>query len=201
MKEMEDDNIFSKGISDMILKDIEDDVELKYSDYVCVRRRSKHKADSHRKGPAPLDDRGITKKTSNFFYSYGTLDSDLEDLTLEDASPFSNNKRVNHSLASCRAMIVYFSKVAKTSNEEEKIDLNFVKSLLENGGDINFSDKHGQTILHEISRAWHPDIAHFALEHGADIDKPDCYGRTPLHLAAAVDYVEMVEFLIDNGGK
>ena len=112
MNDKDDDNIFSKGISDMILKDIEEDVELKYSDYVCIRRRSKHKADSHRKGPAPIDDRGLAKKASNFFYSYGTLDSDLEDLTLEDSSPFSIKSKNYHSLASCRAMIVYFSKVA-----------------------------------------------------------------------------------------
>ena len=125
----------------------------------------------------------------------------MEDLNLEESSPFSEvSKTGNHSLASCRALIVYFSKVSKACNEEEVVDLSFVESLLQNGADINFSDKHGQTILHEIASAWHPDVAHFALKKGADIDKPDCFGRTPLHLSAAVNYVEMVEFLVDSGG-
>jgi len=79
--------------------------------------------------------------------------------------------------------------------------LNFVDSLLQNGADINFPDKHGQTIMHEISRGWHPDVAQFAIQHGADVNKSDGYGRTPLHLAAAVDYDDMVEFLVQNGAN
>ena len=169
----DDGSLFTKGISDRMFDDIEGGNELKYSDYQCIRRRSKQKADSHRKGPAPLDDQGLNKKGN--IYAFNTLDSDLEDITLEDASPFSeDNKAASHSIASCRALIVYFSKVSKASNEEEMVDLHFVESLLQNGGDINFSDKHGQTILHEIASAWHIDVAHFALKQGADIDKPDC---------------------------
>ena len=36
--------------------------DLKYSDYVCARRRSKQKADSYRKGPVPLDDQVHNKQ-------------------------------------------------------------------------------------------------------------------------------------------
>ena len=48
-------------------------------------------------------------------------------------------------------MIVYFSKLAKAKDEEEIIDLNFVENLFDSGADINFPDKHGQTILHEVT--------------------------------------------------
>ena len=48
-------------------------------------------------------------------------------------------------------MIVYFSKLAKAKDEEEIIDLNFVENLFDSGADINFPDKHGQTILHEVN--------------------------------------------------
>ena len=98
--------------------------------------------------------------------TYGTLDSDVEDLEFED---MRNNGTVRNnenpyikariktnakgdSIASCRALIIYFSKLAKTKDEDETVDLNFVDSLLQNGADINFPDKHGQTVLHEISR-------------------------------------------------
>ena len=146
--------------------------------------------------------------------TYGTLDSDVEDLEFED---MRNNGTVRNnenpyikariktnakgdSIASCRALIIYFSKLAKTKDEDETVDLNFVDSLLQNGADINFPDKHGQTVLHEISRGWHRDVARFALQHGADVNKADGHGRTPLHLTAAVNYDDMLEFLVHNGG-
>lgn len=79
--------------------------------------------------------------------------------------------------------------------------LMFIPSHTHTGADINFTDKHGQTCLHEISRDWHTDVAQFALTRGADVNKSDNYGRTPLHLASAVNYPEMVYWLISNGGK
>ena len=94
---------------------------------------------------------------------------------------------------------MYSSKLAKKNDEEEQIDLNFVANLLDSGADINFPDKHGQTISHEVARGWHRDVMKFLLERGADINKADSSGRTPLHLAAAVDYSGMVEFLVKNG--
>ena len=106
-----------------------------------------------------------------------------------------------HSLASCRSLILYFSKLGKAKDENENIDLKFLESMLKGGTDVNFADKHGQTIMHEIARAWHPNVLKFIIEHGGDVNQADYYGRTPLHLASAVDYPEMVEFLVKNGGK
>ena len=157
-------------------------------------------------GPAPIEDTdGLKKATSKS--TYGTLDSDVEELEFEDhramtgsvrrlSKPRLSISKDGSSLASCRALIIYFSKLAKTNNDNEDVDLNFVEALLQSGADINFSDRHGQTIMHEISRAWHPDVALFAIQHYANVNKSDLYGRTPLHLAAAVDYVEMVVFLV-----
>ncbi|XP_066925009.1 uncharacterized protein [Clytia hemisphaerica] len=182
---------------------------LKYRNYSSKRRIEKDKTDYYRKGPAPIEDSdALTKSTLKA--TYGTLDSDVEDLDFEEVrhqnskNNYYNKLRITtnergDNLASCRALIVYFSKLAKSKDEEELIDLNFVESLLDNGADINFPDKHGQTALHEIARGWHPDVARFAIEHGADLNKCDSFGRTPLHLAAAVDYDDMVQFLVDNG--
>ena len=91
----------------------------------------------------------------------------------------------------------FFSKVLQSSSN---VDLNFVDSLLQNGADINFPDKSGQTVLHEIARGWHTDVTKFVLQHGANVNKADGHGRTPLHLAATVDYDDMLEFLVHNGG-
>ena len=56
------------------------------------------------------------------------------------------------------------------------------------------------SLLPQVARAWHTDVARFLLEHGADVDAADQFGRTPLHVAAAVDYPEMVNLLIEKNG-
>lgn len=201
-------------VAEQISKNIALDIGSKWRDFAATRRAEKHKIDSHRKGPAPIEEADGMKK-SVAKATYGTLDSDVEDLEFEElrkdggyvqdtANPYNKVRQKTNSkgdsLASCRALIVYFSKLAKSRDDNEIIDLNFVDSLLQNGADINFSDKHGQTVMHEISRGWHTDVARFAIQHGANVNKADFHGRTPLHLAAAVDYDDMVEFLVQNGG-
>ena len=194
-----------------LLKPIEVRFDSRWRDYCTQRRAEKNKTSIHRKGPAPVEDtEGLKKATSKS--TYGTLDSDVEELEFEDHRAKNdsirsfNRQRLSlakdgSSLASCRALIIYFSKLAKSNNDNEDVDLNFVEALLQSGADINFSDRHGQTIMHEISRAWHPDVALFAIQHYANVNKSDLYGRTPLHLAAAVDYDEMVVFLVKHGGN
>ena len=194
-----------------LLEPIQIRFDIRWKDYCTQRRAEKSKTTVHRKGPAPIEDaEGLRNATSKS--TYGTLDSDVENLEFEhnrarNATVKSLNRqgigisKDGSSLASCRALIIYFSKLAKSNNDDENVDLNFVEALLQSGADINFSDMHGQTVVHEISRAWHPDVALFAIQHNADVNKSDLYGRTPLHLAAAVDYAEMVEFLIKHGGK
>ena len=194
-----------------LLKPIQIRIDSRWNEYCTQRRAEKSKMTVHRKGPAPIEDaEGLRNAASKS--TYGTLDSDVEDLEFEDnRARHATVRRFSHprlsisndgsSLASCRALIIYFSKLAKSNNDYENVDLNFFEALLQSGADINFSDRHGQTIMHEISRAWHPDVALFAIQHNANVNKSDLYGRTPLHLAAAVDYTEMVEFLVKHGGK
>ncbi|XP_069752421.1 uncharacterized protein [Narcine bancroftii] len=86
----------------------------------------------------------------------------------------------------------------KASNE---IDLEHLARILEHGADVNFSDKEGHTVLHEVARNWNVDVAQFLLERGADVNRQDIFGRTPLHVAAATNNVEMIVFLIQNGAK
>ncbi|KAK6191478.1 hypothetical protein SNE40_003156 [Patella caerulea] len=106
-------------------------------------------------------------------------------------------KDLEMSVAANRSLIQYFAKLGQSNKDDESVNLDFVESLLNAGADINCMDKFGQTILHEVARAWHTDVARFLIEKGAKVDKKDSFGRTPLHFAAAVDYPEMVNLLIE----
>lgn len=68
--------------------------------------------------------------------------------------------------SSSRALILYFAKLSANMNENEVIDLEFVDTLIKTGADINTTDRHGQTIMHEASRQWEVDVARFLMERG-----------------------------------
>eukprot|EP00794_Sanderia_malayensis_P013784 gene13784-15226_t len=151
-----------------------------------------------RDGPAPKSETrqvGSRNEIPN-----GSLDSDVEDNEAPITATTGENKNTKHEVKSAgsKAFIIYFAKLAKAP-AKELIDFEFVESLLEGGAEVNSTDKHGQTVLHEVARNWHPDVAFFLLQYGAEINKVDKWGRTPLHSASAVDHVDMIEFLLRNG--
>ncbi|KAJ8306386.1 hypothetical protein KUTeg_016931 [Tegillarca granosa] len=148
----------------------------------------------------------------------------LDELHESFALPNSGKSNQKMSSASNRSLMAYFAKLGHSMNPDEMLELDFVDSLLRNGASINTTDRHGQTLLHEVeywqydpvllfyinqlaksvlivARTWHTDVAKFLLEHGADVNQTDNYGRSPLHVAAAVDYPEMVVLLIENGAN
>jgi len=141
------------------------------------------------------------------------LDSDVEDLGNERLAMYDTNaymkpmpavkqgEQIHPAIAASRTLIIYFAQLAKASLErEQELDFDFIEGLFGEGADVNFTDRYGQTVLHEVARIWHVDVARFILENGGDVNKRDEYGRTPLHVAAAVDYPEMVEFLVSSKG-
>lgn len=60
--------------------------------------------------------------------------------------------QVTESLTQSRALIKYFSELGKMHDSKSTIDLKLIKGLLEKGADINFPDKHGQTVFMEVAR-------------------------------------------------
>lgn len=54
------------------------------------------------------------------------------------------------SSASNRALLQYFAKLGKSVRDDEVVDLDFVETLVNSGANINCTDKHGQTLLHEV---------------------------------------------------
>ncbi len=95
--------------------------------YKSDRKIPKQGASQYRRGPIPLEslpssDRCVARS------SHGTLDSDDEDL--------------RQSLPSSKGLLVYFRTLAKSTDENETVDLKFVDSLLEAGADINHEDRY-----------------------------------------------------------
>ena len=169
----------------------------KWKEYSNKRKECGDKSSQFRKGPAPLDEGGKSKKKFVIRCSHGTLDSDVESIDSDD----EDAAKLKENYASSKGLILYFAKLAVTTDEKEGIDLKFVNSLIDNGADVNCADRYGQSVLHEVSRAWHTDVAKFLLSKGAKINKGDKFGRTALHLSSAVGYAEMIEFLVQNGGN
>lgn len=156
---------------------------------------------------------GIYRRMQSLTEQSCVLDSDVEDLGHDRLAMYDTNaymkpmptvnkgEPVNPAIAASRALIIYFAKLARASIEhEQELDFEFIQGLLGEGADVNFTDRHGQTVLHEVARIWHVDVAKFIIENGGDVNKTDYYGRSPLHVAAAVDYPEMVEFLVSSKG-
>ncbi|MEQ2231300.1 hypothetical protein ILYODFUR_038085, partial [Ilyodon furcidens] len=76
------------------------------------------------------------------------------------------------------------------------VDLQFLDEVISDGADPNCSDRYGQTVLHEVSRAWSVDVMRFFLDRGSDHLCSDQFGVTALHVASALDYEDMVQFLL-----
>lgn len=129
------------------------------------------------------------------------LDDIHEEFLTGDKKVFGANKNAKSgmSVASNRALLQYFSKLSRTSNDSEVVDLDFIENLVNSGADINCTDIHGQTLLHEVASKWHVDVARFLIDLGADVNRTDNLGRTPLHVAAADNYPEMIDLLIQRG--
>eukprot|EP00794_Sanderia_malayensis_P014118 gene14118-15594_t len=145
-----------------------------------------------RKGPAPLEDLNLIGQ-----HTASTQPAKLGTDVLSNGDD-DGASNPDLSRAGSRGLLTYFANLAN-SPDEEQINVDFVNSLLNGGADINVTDRYGQTIMHEVVRQWHMDIAEFVMECGAEIDRPDSFGRTPLHLAAAINCPEMIVWLIENG--
>ena len=62
-----------------------------------------------------------------------------------------------------RSLIQYLARLSDPEKMEDFIDLEFVDSLIREGADINCTDLFGQSVLHEVARTWHVDVAKFLV--------------------------------------
>ncbi|XP_063777394.1 transient receptor potential channel pyrexia-like isoform X2 [Pseudophryne corroboree] len=96
-------------------------------------------------------------------------------------------------------VLTYFIHLSK--NEGEQISFDKISRLIAKGSDVNEEDRYGQTVMHEVAKSWHIEVAQFLIERQADINTLDHYGVTPLHVSAALDYPEMVTLLLKHGAN
>ncbi|XP_060072617.1 transient receptor potential cation channel subfamily V member 3-like [Ylistrum balloti] len=174
----------------------------KWRSYATSKRVRERK--NHFLGPTFSGGVGSGEEENEERHSGGIGLDDIEDQFVKNDDVVSSvfgiqkNGAKRMSTASNRSLIDYFAKLGRSTNPAEVIDLDFVETLLKSGAQINCTDKHGQSLLHEVARTWHVDVAKFLLEQKADVNLADKYGRTPLHVAAAVDYPAMVNLLLEN---
>ncbi|CAI2380253.1 unnamed protein product [Moneuplotes crassus] len=79
-------------------------------------------------------------------------------------------------------------------------DLDSARIFVENGADVNSSDKVGRTALHFASaNGESPDLIDFLISNGADPNAQSSGGDTPLIKAILFDNAEVVRSLIEGG--
>ncbi|XP_038666107.1 transient receptor potential channel pyrexia-like [Scyliorhinus canicula] len=173
----------------------EDDAEDKWKDYVRKRRLP------HKHIPFKTDAELETTDSATYIGLKRITDAGQQVATSNQAvqgQAGTSSQNQSTSTSPTTAFLQYFIIASKRGNDSE-IDLERLNTMLENGADINATDRYGQGVLHGAARTWHPDVAKFLIERNADVNKPDNYGVTPLHVAAAKNYPEMVDFLLDCG--
>ncbi|XP_071335898.1 transient receptor potential channel pyrexia [Trachinotus anak] len=122
----------------------------------------------------------------------GLTEDDEGDEQRDETDTSNKNRQLNKKL------LDHFRHLAATNQDTDQVDLGFLDDVISDGADPNSSDRYGQTVLHEISRAWSVDVMRFFLDRGSDLLCPDQFGVTALHVASALDYQDMVQFLLEQ---
>ena len=78
-------------------------------------------------------------------------------------------------------------------------DFMLVKSLINQGADVNAKDMGLFTPLHAGATHGHKEVVEYLIEKGADVNAKDTGGFAPLHVAAVTGQSEIAEILIKNG--
>lgn len=80
---------------------------------------------------------------------------------------------------------------------------NFIGFSLQCGSDINSSDQHGRTLLHQAAYYLCNSTVQLLLDKGADPSPVDIFGQTPLHVA--LDFIpeslEIIRLLLKFGSN
>ena len=79
------------------------------------------------------------------------------------------------------------------------INLEFVKTILEYGLDVNIKDNDGDTALIWASMYDYTEVVKLLLESGADVNIKNNYGNTALIWASYNGHTEIVKLLLESG--
>jgi ankyrin repeat protein len=80
-------------------------------------------------------------------------------------------------------------------------DLEKVRSLLEEGAQIDAKDSHSQTALMHAAHAGQLELVRLLVAHGTDLDVTAKYNLTALMLSLVARHPEIARILIEAGAK
>ncbi|MEL6628163.1 MAG: ankyrin repeat domain-containing protein, partial [Bacteroidota bacterium] len=78
-------------------------------------------------------------------------------------------------------------------------DLRYVEQYLTRGGNPNFRDEWGSTLLHVAIRVSDINIVDILLRKSANVHLEDAYGNTPLHIACIYGERTAAQLLVAHG--
>ena len=76
-----------------------------------------------------------------------------------------------------------------------------IRSLLDQGANVNAVDANGVTLLIAASYNGQVEIVRLLLAKGAQVDKAEGSGFTPLHIASQQGHTEIVKLLLDKNAQ
>jgi len=80
-------------------------------------------------------------------------------------------------------------------------DIDVVKSLLEQGEDVNCLNTSNGTPLERAAYKGNVDVVRLLIERGAEVDSREKWGWTPLHVASRYGHPEVSRILLDHGAN
>ncbi len=80
-------------------------------------------------------------------------------------------------------------------------DIATVQDLLDQGANINSSNKQGETALHAATSANQIQMANLLIAKGANVNSTTIGGWTPLHTAARVGASQVLSLLVAKGAN
>jgi hypothetical protein len=96
-------------------------------------------------------------------------------------------------------------------NQNDKINIQSLKKYIGKGGDLNFKDSEGNTILHIVCILleksdfnYYNSIIRFLVEHGANVNEVNGNGNTPIHLLNMTNdknYTKLLDYFIENNAN
>jgi hypothetical protein len=93
------------------------------------------------------------------------------------------------------------------SMASKKGDIESMEHLMDDGVDVNSTNKRGTSALYEAARSWQCEAVKFLISRGADVNAKDKYGDTPMYsvvfnsfsFTLSEDYVEIISTLLKHG--
>jgi ankyrin repeat protein len=153
----------------------------------------------------------IINKTKNKMYEMKKVTAaEEENIIIDDFMKKNNNEINKHSLdlniqhkRLNKIKINLTNMINRISDMQDKMTtskiIDFIKTFIKYGGDVNYKDKDGSTVLMLLSYYGYEDCVKMLIENGAQIDIQNSGIETPLLLAYENNQFHVVKLLIESG--